>query len=229
MLRIFVGFDSCETIAYHVLSNSIMRRASVPVSITPLLLSQLPMWREREPDQTSDFSFTRYLVPWLCRYEGLALYLDCDMLCRCDVAELFAAADRAADVSVVKHDYTPKDASKFLGKTQTNYERKNWSSAMLFNAAACTNLNLSTVNSADATWLRQLRWADCIGELPATFNHLVGEYAPSPEAKIVHFTRGTPCFAKYRNCEFADDWHAERRLLNYHNPVGEYSLADKAA
>ena len=39
--RIFIGYDKRETIAYHVLSQSIMENSSVPVSITPIKLEKL--------------------------------------------------------------------------------------------------------------------------------------------------------------------------------------------
>ena len=225
MRRVFIGFDPDETVALYVLAHSIWRRSRI--SIEPLILRHLDIERPREPDQSTEFSFTRFLVPSLCDFRGTAVYMDCDMLCRCNIAELFDAADPAADVSVVKHDYTPKDSTKFLGKTQTSYERKNWSSVMVFDNAKCRSLTQDAVNTADAEWLRKMQWAKNIGSLPAEFNHLVGEYDPNPNAKIVHFTRGTPCFAKYRNCEFSSEWYAERDMMLHHNRLGEYSLPEK--
>src|SRR3990167_1177099 len=124
-IRCFLGFDSNEVVAYHVLAHSIMRHASVPVSITPLVLRQLPMTRPRDPLQSTEFSFSRFLVPWLCGYQGRAIFLDCDLLCRADIAEL--KGDPNAVVSVVKHDYKPRPEDKFLGNTQTIYAKKNWS------------------------------------------------------------------------------------------------------
>lgn len=229
MLRIFIGFDPCETIAFHVLVNSIMRRASVPVQIMPLVLSYLPMLtRAHEPDQSTAFSFSRYLVPWLCGYEGQAVFMDCDMLVRCDIAELFKEADPDAEVSVVKHSYVPKDARKFLDKPQTSYDRKNWSSVMVFNTERCRDtLSLEAVCRAPSEYLRRLHWAERIGELPREYNHLVGEYPPNPEAKIAHFTIGTPCFPKYSVCEFSDEWHEERRRVLYFNPLNAFSLPPK--
>lgn len=227
MRRIFIGYDPDETVALHVLSHSILRHAKEPVAITPLVLPQLPMTRPRDPAQTSDFTFTRYLVPWLCGYEGQALYMDSDMLVRCDIAAVFAAADPEAQISVVKHDYTPKDATKFLGKVQTRYKRKNWSSVMVFNCERCTVLSPGFVNTAEPSILRKLHWANSIAELPREFNHLVGEYAPNPAAKIVHFTLGTPCFGKYRNCEFAQAWREEEWRMRAYQGWHEYSRPDK--
>ena len=127
MLRVFIGYDPNETVALHVLSHSIWRHAKTPVSITPLVLTQLPMTRERNPLQTTEFSFSRFLVPWLCAYRGKAVFMDCDMLCRADVGELADYPLAGTHLSVVQHDYTPKAKTKFLDQPQTAYGKKNWS------------------------------------------------------------------------------------------------------
>lgn len=214
MIRVFIGYDSNEVVAYHTLAHSILRHASVPVSVTPLKLSQLPMTRERTPTQSTEFSFSRFLVPWLCGYEGHAIFMDCDMLCRTDIAALHGESLKA--VSVVKHDYQPRPEDKFLGQRQSIYAKKNWSSVMVFDNNLCRALTPEYVNSASGLELHQFKWLPSdawIGSLEAAYNHLVGEYAPNPAAKIAHFTRGTPCFADYVDCEFADEWYAEKSLM----------------
>jgi hypothetical protein len=231
MRRVFIGFDPNETVALHVLAHSIMRHSSIPVQITPMVLWQLPMTRPPDPMQSTEFSFSRFLVPHLCGYEGTAAFLDCDMLCRTDIAELFAEAHPDRAVSVVQHDYTPKHATKFLDKPQTAYRRKNWSSVMVFQNSRCRALTPGSVNTASGLELHQFKWLQDseIGALDPAWNHLVGEYDPNPAAKLVHFTLGTPCFAKYADCEFAAAWHEERRLMLHHNPIGEFSLAERVA
>ena len=228
-LRLFLGFDPNETVAYHVLAHSIMRHASVPVSITPLKLSQLPMTRKRDPKQSTEFSFSRFLVPWLCDYEGTAIFMDCDILCRTDIAQMRGTLGAA--VSVVKHAYAPRPEDKFLGQKQTIYARKNWSSVMLFDNNQCRALTPGYVNSASGLELHQFKWLEDgqIGALDKTYNHLVGEYAPNPDAKIVHFTRGGPWFARFRDCELSREWQAECRLAMSHNSAGEYALPDREA
>ncbi len=215
MLRIFIGYDSDQPVTFHVLVQSLLENASRPIAITPLVLSQLPCDRERELNQTSDFSFTRFLVPWLCGFKGFALYMDPDFLMRCDVHELLLHADPEASVSVVQHSYQPKETTKFLGKAQTSYDRKNWSSLMLFNCARCLMLVPELINTGSADWLRQLRWAERIGALPSEYNHLVGEHEPHADAKGVHFTQGSPCFLPYADCEFSTEWHETLRASNY--------------
>ncbi len=210
--RVFVGFDSRETVAYHVLCHSIQSQASIPVSITPIESRTLRMFtRPRSKTQATDFSFTRFLVPFLSGYRGVSLFMDCDMLCQGDVAELCALAIHSTKaVHVVPHDYTPRDAVKFLGHEQHAYPRKNWSSVMLFNNAECGTLTPEYVNSASAADLHRLAWVDdaVIGFLPLEWNWLVGEYPPKADAKLLHYTVGGPWLPDYRDTAHADAWRA---------------------
>jgi lipopolysaccharide biosynthesis glycosyltransferase len=124
LIRVFIGFDPREAVAYHTLSHSILRHASTPVSITPLALCQLEpnlLWRERNPLQSTDFAFSRFLVPYLCGYKGWAIFVDCDMLFTKDIKRLWDLRDEKYAVQVVKHDYTPSTNSKFLNQVQTKY------------------------------------------------------------------------------------------------------------
>ena len=217
-LRIFIGYDPREAVAYHVLSHSIITRASVPVQITPLVLGQLAgmFRRPRDPRQSTDFAFSRFLVPALCNYEGWALFMDCDMLVLDDISKLWALRDSAFAVMVVKHDYTPKNCTKFLSQPQSIYPKKNWSSVMLFNNAACGALTPATVSEASGLELHQFRWlADerLIGELPSQWNHLVGEFPPRHDASVLHFTNGGPYFDAYRACEYSELWFSERNRM----------------
>lgn len=217
-LRIFIGWDAREAVAYHVLSHSILSRATCPVSITPLKREHLTgiYTRPRSATESTDFSLTRFLVPYLCHYEGRAIFMDCDMLCLGDIGEITHAINRRADAAVLccQHQYEPKDTTKFLGEPQHKYRRKNWSSVMVFNNARCEYLTPYYVNKAPGLELHQFDWLSCgqcgVGPLPLEWNHLVGEYDPNPKAKLLHFTRGGPWFDGYRDCEYADLWRAER-------------------
>lgn len=224
-LRIFIGYDAREVAAFQVLCASIIRHATVPVSITPIARHQIRelYTRTRGPLEATDFSMTRFLVPALCGYEGHAVFMDCDMLCRVDVAELLALiaihfsptmADPLGAKAVLccQHDYTPSDTVKFLGQIQTTYPRKNWSSFMVFNNAKCRALTPEYVNTATGLELHRFTWTtdDQIGALPLEFNWLIGEYEPSERAKILHYTRGGPWFEETHNCDCADEWFAER-------------------
>jgi hypothetical protein len=221
MLRIFIGYDSKESVAYHTLAHSIVRQSSVPVSIAPVMQSQLKgiFTRPRGPTESTEFSLTRFLVPALSGFEGWSLFMDCDMLCRADIGQLTAQVESNPDkaVLVCQHDYVPKTERKFLDQVQTKYPRKNWSSLMLFNNARCRALTPDYVNSATGLELHRFAWTEdaLIGALPLEWNWLVGEYPHNAQAKIVHFTLGGPYFDEYRDCDYADEWRDENRRANF--------------
>jgi hypothetical protein len=215
MLHVYIGYDSKESVAFYTLAHSILRRASVPVAIAPLMQSQLKglYTRPRGPTESTEFSLTRFLVPALAGYRGWSVFMDCDMLCRADIGELQAHIDRQRDkaVLVCQHDYVPKTERKFLDQVQTKYPRKNWSSMMIFNNERCSALTADYVNSASGLDLHRFNWLDerLIGELPLEWNWLVGEYEYKPDAKIVHYTLGGPYFDDYRDCDYAAEWFSE--------------------
>lgn len=220
MINIFIGYDPREAVAFSVLAFSIHRRASQPVCITPLMLSQLKddYTRERHPLQSTDFSFTRFLTPYLSNYTGWSVFMDCDMLVLDDIARLWALRDERYAVQVVKHHHVPKEDTKFLGAKQTKYEKKNWSSVILFNNAKCRALTPEYVNTATGLELHQFKWLNndnLIGEIPHRWNHLVGYDAPNPDVSLVHYTIGGPYFEEYTDCEHGDAWREElRRMLH---------------
>ena len=218
VIRVFIGYDAREAAAFSVLAHSIHARASRPVSIAPLMLSQLGyvFTRERDPLQSTDFSFSRFLTPYLAGYEGWAVFMDCDMVMLHDIADLWALRDDRYAVMCVKHNHVPKEETKFLGETQTKYAKKNWSSVMLFNTEKCKALTPDFVNTATGLELHQFKWLDdddLIGELPPTWNHLVSVSEPAPDRALVHYTIGGPYFPEYRDCEYATEWFVEREEM----------------
>jgi len=222
-MNIFIGYDSTEPVAYHTLAHSILSRASVPITITPLVRRHLGMvgyTRTRGPLESTEFSLTRFLVPYLSFYKGRSIFMDCDMLCRVDIAELMLAIIPHADCAVVvcQHDYTPTSTTKFLNQPQTAYYRKNWSSFMVFDNAKCKALTPTYVNTATGLQLHRFEWLknqDQIGSLPLEWNWLVGEYANNDDAKMLHFTQGGPWHAGYEEVPYADEWREERaRMLS---------------
>ena len=95
-LNIFIGYDPNEIVAYHVLAHSIIEKSSCPITISPINLMNLNgiFARERNPLQSTEFSFSRFLVPYLSDYNGWSLFMDCDMLARADFSELFDLNDK---------------------------------------------------------------------------------------------------------------------------------------
>lgn len=219
MIPVFIGFDPVEAATWYTLAHSIHARCSQPVSFTPVSLENLRgiLTRERHPLQSNDFSFSRFLVPWMSHYEGWSIFMDCDMVVRDDIAKLWALRDDRYAVMCVHHDHVPVEDTKYLGKPQTKYHRKNWSSVMLFNNARCRFLTPEYVNQADGLELHQFRWLadDEIGYLPRHWNHLVGYDAFNPRAALVHYTTGGPYFKEYANRDYHCDWWTEHSLMNH--------------
>ncbi len=218
LIPVFIGYDAREAVAFNVLSYSIQRRATLPVVIAPVMLSQLGgvYRRERHPLQSTDFSFSRFLTPYLSAYAGWSIFMDCDMLMLDDIVKLWALRDDRYAVMVVKHLHVPKETTKFLGEPQSRYEKKNWSSVMLFNNARCRALTPDYVNQASGLELHQFKWLESealIGELPRRWNHLVGYDKAAEDVALVHYTLGGPYFEEYRGCDYASQWFEERQAL----------------
>jgi lipopolysaccharide biosynthesis glycosyltransferase len=220
MIRLFLGYDTPQCVSFHVAGHSVLRHASEPVSITPLMLSQLRQvfTRPRDPKQSTDFSFTRFLVPFLCGHEGWAIFADGDMVFRKDIAELWKLRDDRYAIQVVKHDHVPQRLEKFLGHAQIAYARKNWSSLILFNNARCRALTQDYVQSAAGLDLHQFKWLkddDLIGALPREWNHLV-DYDPTEPLENIanlHFTDGGPWLESHSQCGYASVWKDELDLM----------------
>jgi hypothetical protein len=219
MINIFIGYDSKERVAYNVLSHSIIQNSTKPVAITPIALNNLrdDFVRERNSLSSTEFSFSRFMIPHLMNYQGWALFMDCDMLMFEDVAELWRMRDDSKAIQVCKHDYVPKEKTKFLGQTQTAYPKKNWSSFMLMNCKKCTTLTPDYVNKASGLELHQFKWLEgdhLIGELPLEWNWLVGEYEFKEDVKNVHYTKGGPWFEEYKDCDYSQDWFINKEECN---------------
>jgi hypothetical protein len=225
---IWIGFDPRERDAFHVAVASIRAHLSedieiFAVALPPLVdrgLYQRPTVRKdgqlwdiiSAAPMSTEFALSRFLVPYLAEYHGTALFMDCDMLVRVDLAELFALADKRYAVQCVKHAHEGAEGVKMDGQAQTAYPRKNWSSVMLFNLGHPANAQLTPrkVNTWKGSALHRLMWLEDheIGELGPEWNHLVGVNDMMPDAKIAHFTLGIPSMAGYEQAEFADEWRS---------------------
>ncbi|XP_026406322.1 protein CDI-like [Papaver somniferum] len=222
VFKIFVGYDPREDLAYEVCKHSILKRASIPVEVIPIKQSDLRTsglyWRERGPTESTEFSFSRFLTPYLANYEGWAMFVDCDFLYTTDIKELTELIDDSYALMCVQHDYTPKESTKMDGAVQTVYPRKNWSSMVLYNCGHSKNkiLTPELVNTQTGAFLHRFTWLEDseIGSVPFIWNFLVGhnkvdENDPSTQPKAIHYTTGGPWFEMWKNCEFADLWLSE--------------------
>lgn len=210
-IQVFIGYDPVEAIAYHVCSNSIIRKSSRPVSIAPLSLNLMSHYRESHADGSNQFINSRFLVPSLMNHEGWAIFMDGDMILRDDIAELWKLRDDRYAVMVVKHDYKTRSGMKYFGSRNEDYPRKNWSSLILWNCAHPLNRQLTPefVERSSGAILHRFSWIpdECIGSLPIEWNWLADEFGSNPDAKLVHFTLGAPCFHDYADVPMAGEWH----------------------
>lgn len=220
MIPVFIGYDPREAIAYHVCANSIIRQSSVPVSLNPLALKILSGYEEKHTDGSNHFIYSRFLVPHLMNYQGWAIFMDGDMILRTDIKELWDLRDDSKAVMVVKHDYETRMTEKYLGSKNENYPRKNWSSVILWNCAHPSNSIITPeyVQSATGAQVHRFSWLPDseIGSLPLEWNWLDIEYDYNPDAKLVHYTLGTPSFHEFSDKgDFANEWHRERIYTEY--------------
>ena len=213
MLKIFVGYDPKEAIAYHTCVNSIIRYSSKPVAIIPLALNLLAGYNETHTDGSNTFTYTRFLVPRLADNEGWAIYIDGDMILKEDIYRLYALHNDQKAVMVVKHDYKTKSSIKYLGSKNLDYPRKNWSSVILWNCAHPKNLILTPtyIKNTSGEFIHRFCWLDDtdIGGLPAEWNWLPDEHGVNQDANLLHYTLGTPCFDECGLVPMANEWHTE--------------------
>lgn len=207
-IRLFTGWDDRESIGHAVFAHSVTRRASAPVAITPL--SSLGMRQG-----TNAFTTSRFLIPWLCRYQGWAIFMDgADMLCLGDIVDLWDERDPDYAVQCVQHpDYKTRNPVKYLGTNMEaqnrDYPRKNWASAMVINCAHpdWRPIDPKAVREMPIGDLLELRFTQAIGEIPAEWNRLVDE--GHGFGTILHWSSGIPAFPEYRDAPYADLWRRE--------------------
>jgi hypothetical protein len=222
MITICIGYDPRESVTYYVLEQSIIDRTSAPVAIIPLVAKMLRGF-DGQRDGTNQFIYSRFLVPELMDYQGWAIYMDSDMLLRDDLVKLWDLRDESKAVQLVQHNYTTTHKRKLIGTPMeapnADYPRKNWSSMVLWNCGHPMNRILTTeyVSEAPGSVLHRFSWLpdELIGEIPETWNWLVGEKPLSADAKLVHFTYGAPCFSHYRKCDYATEWHGTKEDVNH--------------
>lgn len=220
-LKIFIGYDSRQDLAYKVAEKSI-KLYNQDIPIIPIVQTDLRLkniyYRDSDSLASTEFTLTRFLTPYLSNYKGWSLFIDCDVLLLDDIQQLFNLRDSKYAVQVVKHDYKPKNSIKMDGKQQTQYPRKNWSSVMLFNNEhpAIAALTKEYVNNATPSDLHRFAWLkdEYIGNIPISWNWLVGWYVETAthKPKLLHYTDGGPWFAEYSDCLYSKEWKTIKDL-----------------
>lgn len=223
-LKVFIGYDPDEHEAYEVARHSLLLRASIPVSVTPLDAEPLRrnglLWRcidkrsgiydlPSNAPASTEFAVSRFLTPILAQ-TGPALFVDCDVVFTADVSGLMREYDPRFAVQCVQHRYTPKSLRKMGGHSQTIYPRKNWSSVMLFNADHPGNRRLSVemINQWPGRALHGFEWLSDseIGELSPRWNWLVGEQQRPETPGIAHYTLGGPWLTNWETAAHDGIW-----------------------
>ena len=219
-LVFYIGYDAKEDIAYRVCKQSLINKSTISISVKSLklyeLISKNFYTRSIDPLASTEFTYSRFLIPTLMNYNGWAVFCDCDFLFFEDISLLFNSLDDNKALYCVQHDYTPKEKHKMDGQKQSIYPRKNWSSFMVFNCSHPSNKKLTKeiVNAESGSFLHQLKWLDDseIGSLDERWNWLEGWTSNhnNSEPFAVHFTRGGPWFEEWQDVEFAKEWNRER-------------------
>jgi lipopolysaccharide biosynthesis glycosyltransferase len=217
-INLIVGFDQREAVAYHVFCQTIIDRATMPVQFLPLAENTLNKYKEVHTDGSNKFIYSRFLSPYLMNFSGWAIFADGDMVCQADIAELWSLRDEGKAVQVVKHDYKTKATKKYLGNKNEDYPKKNWSSLILWNCSHPKNAILTPefIQSQSGPYLHRFSWLedDLIGELDTEWNWLAIEYPENLNAKLIHYTSGTPCFKDYANESMSDVWKRNYSRVN---------------
>jgi hypothetical protein len=219
MIPIYFGWDDREAYGSHTFIASVISRASAPLTLTPLKAELFAsFYQPNQRDGTNAFTYTRFLIPFLQGFTGWAIFCDgADMICKADIAELWAQRDHYKAVQVVQHSYKTRHPRKYVGTDMEadnhDYARKNWSSVMLMNCSsyAWRELTPERVAAMPGSKLHQFEFMpeDRIGALPEVWNWLPQEFGANPDAKLLHWTAGIPGFPHYAKTEQADDWARE--------------------
>jgi lipopolysaccharide biosynthesis glycosyltransferase len=217
-IKLVVGFDQREAIAYHVFCQSVIDHSTVPVQFLPLAENTLNMYKEVHTDGSNRFIYSRFLTPYLMDFSGWAIFADGDMVCQADIFELWSLRDKSKAVQVVQHKYQTKVEKKYLNNRNENYPRKNWSSLILWNCSHPENKILTPkfIQSQPGSYLHRFSWLtdDLIGSLDLEWNWLAIEYPDNLNAKLIHYTLGTPCFKNYSNESMSEGWKRSYKRVN---------------
>ena len=215
-VKVFIGYDQREHIAAEICKYSIIKRSNIKHKHITFLKSEdiKEFTRIREPNQSTDFTYTRFMVPYLSGFKGYSIFCDCDFLFLDDIEEVIRRVNPKVAVSVVKHPkYIPNSQQKMNGIEQHAMDRKNWDSLIVFNNSNpyTTILTPEYVNTLmPGRKLHTFDWLPDgqIGSLSLDWNELDGYYElDNPRA--IHYTDGGPWFKDYKQTYYSKFWWDE--------------------
>lgn len=225
IIRVFIGHDSKTPDHTRICRESILDNTNAPVLIETLNMQALRRaalyrrWHYLSEEGklvdgidgrpfSSEFAFTRFLIPALMQWRGWAIFCDSDFMFKSDIKDLWDDRDACFAIQVAQQDYKSKASVKKGGFQQSDYPRKNWSSLMMWNLYHPAHLTLTqhVVNTFPGDWLHRLNWLDDkdVGKVDPTWNWIEG--TTDGEPKAVHFTMGTPDIPGYRNAKHSSEW-----------------------
>jgi len=222
---VFIGYDPLEDQCAKMLAHSIRSKTTMDLKIIPIVRDELLAYgifeRPVDPNGSTQFSITRFMVPTLMGFTGIGIFFDCDMLITRDIHEMFNLYDSNYAVQCVRHDYIPKADPKMGGKPQSTYPRKNWSSAVIYNCAHPSNsvLTKGSVEQSTPQFLHRFEWLEDseIGALPIEFNFLVEEYELAKSMPFnLHHTLGPMIYREKLYADYSEYWKAQ-----YHHTFGK--------
>lgn len=201
-INIFIGYDSTHRDATNICHNSIQdnmgKHLNSHLKITHLDVSKIDGWTREYKNQSTEFSYSRFLVPYLSNYEGMSIFCDDDFIFTENILNLLYFIGPQHSVACVKHDFTQKYDTKFTNVKDVWYDKKLWSSLMVFNNSHpdCQKLTLESVQRESGQYLHQFEWTtdECIASLPHKWNWCEGysDINKIHEAAGMHWTRGGP-------------------------------------
>lgn len=221
-MKIFMGFDEREKIAFDVACRSLKKFWDVePTPLVSERLAASGLLRRTQDRRgqiwdlpsnapcSTDFAISRFLTPMLAQ-TGWALFVDSDIVFLDDPRKMLFEADARYAVQVVKHDNGHKAGMKMDGQQQVLYPRKNWSSVCLFNCDHPANrrLTLQDVSERPGRDLHNFYWlADSeIGDLHPRHNWLVDIHPRPDDVAIAHMTLGGPWLPNWQGGSFDEEW-----------------------
>lgn len=90
-VRVFVAATAAEWLPMRVLEYSIKENTSLPLELSAIYSHQrqIPQPKGLANRARTPFSFQRFLIPELCQFKGLAIYMDADMQVFKDIGGLW--------------------------------------------------------------------------------------------------------------------------------------------